>query len=106
MMGKIYSNNLNYSPTLLFKDSEGCNEYKNGDKHSNLNDKDRIPLNKKACDVIKKALRMVCETGTARNSCHTSYGISGKTEGAQKQSGLHGDLHFYLEGAAGCADDQ
>ena len=70
MMGKIYSNDLNYSPSLLAKDRTGS----------------PIPLKKEACNVIKKALSMVCETGTARNSCHTTYGISGKTGSSQVRS--------------------
>ena len=79
MMGKIYSNDLNYSPSLLFGDS------KNKGKYIDSNESKK-PLNKDACDVIKKALRMVCETGTARKSCHTSYGISGKTGSSQVRS--------------------
>ena len=70
MMGKIYSNDLNYSPSLLKKDRV----------------EPSIPLKKEACDVIKKSLRMVCETGTARNSCNTDYGISGKTGSSQVRS--------------------
>lgn len=70
MMGKIYSNDLNYSPSLLAKDRA----------------ESPIPLKKEACNVIKKALYMVCETGTARNSCHTTYGISGKTGSSQVRS--------------------
>lgn len=72
MMGKIYSNDLNYSPTLMVKDKE--------------EEKQKVPMNKEACNVIKKALKMVCETGTARNSCKTSYGISGKTGSSQVRS--------------------
>ena len=45
-----------------------------------------IPLNKDACDVIKRALHLVCEVGTARNSCHTTYGIAGKTGSSQVRS--------------------
>ncbi|MBO7454161.1 MAG: penicillin-binding protein 2 [Alphaproteobacteria bacterium] len=70
MMGKIYSNNLNYSPSLLPKDRI----------------KLPIPLKKEACEVIKKALRMVCEAGTARKSCRTAYGIAGKTGSSQVRS--------------------
>ncbi len=70
MMGKIYSNNLNYSPSLFCRD------------HMEQN----VPLNKNACDTLKKALHMVCETGTARNSCHTTYGIAGKTGSSQVRS--------------------
>lgn len=70
MIGKIYSNNLNYSPSLVKKDRTDP----------------PIPLNKKARDVIKKALHMVCEVGTARNSCYTPYGIAGKTGSSQVRS--------------------
>ena len=74
MMGKIYSNDLNYSPTLLLT--------------ALSDDRKKIPisLNKEACNVIKKALRMVCDTGTARNSCRTVYGIAGKTGSSQVRS--------------------
>ena len=71
MMGKLYSNNLNYSPTLL-KNSEISGEI--------------IPLNKKHADAIKEGLRQVCRTGTARKSCKTLYGISGKTGSSQVRS--------------------
>ena len=70
MMGKIYSNDLNYSPSLVKKDKTDP----------------PIPLNKKALNAIKKALRMVCESGTARNSCYTPYGIAGKTGSSQVRS--------------------
>lgn len=70
MMGKIYCNDLSYSPSLLEKDRT----------------KFPIPLNKDACDVIKRALHLVCEVGTARNSCHTTYGIAGKTGSSQVRS--------------------
>ncbi len=72
MIGKLYSNNLNFSPTLLALPTS--------------NNKSPLPLNKEVCDVIKRALHMVCETGTARNSCHTIYGISGKTGSSQVRS--------------------
>lgn len=87
MMGKIYANNLNYSPTLLLKYSENRNEHgdESKDKHEDREESQK-PLNKEACDVIKKALRMVCETGTARNSCYVPYGISGKTGSSQVRS--------------------
>ncbi len=70
MMGKVYSNDLNYYPSLLEKDRTESS----------------IPLNKEACNVIKKALHLVCEVGTARNSCHTNYGIAGKTGSSQVRS--------------------
>ena len=72
MMGKLYTNDLNFSPTLLAS--------------SSTMNKSPIPLNTEACDVIKKALHMVCKTGTARNSCNTTYGISGKTGSSQVRS--------------------
>ena len=70
MMGKIYSNNLNYSPSLLPRDQT----------------EPAIPLKKEASDVVKRALHMVCEMGTARGSCHTVYGIAGKTGSSQVRS--------------------
>lgn len=70
MMGKIYSNDLSYSPSLLERDRT----------------ESPISLKKGASDAIKKALHMVCEIGTARNSCHTIYGISGKTGSSQVRS--------------------
>ncbi|MBE6447126.1 MAG: penicillin-binding protein 2 [Alphaproteobacteria bacterium] len=68
MMGKLYSNNLNYSVSLL-------------NDHSNSNRV--LPIDKKSADTVKEGLRQVCYLGTASGSCRTLYGISGKTGSSQ-----------------------
>jgi penicillin-binding protein 2 len=68
MMGKLYSGDYDFSPTLIRGVSKNRAEN---------------PVNRECADIIKKALYRVCTEGTAAGSCHTSYGISGKTGSSQ-----------------------
>ena len=72
MMGKIYTGNYNFRPSLI----------KNGNKKFYSSSID--PINSKSVEVIKEALFQVCNKGgTASGSCRTEYGISGKTGSSQ-----------------------
>jgi penicillin-binding protein 2 len=68
MMGKLYTNDYSFVPTLI----------KNGKKIVPIDQ-----INPKYAEIIKKALYMVCTSGTAAGSCRTDYGISGKTGSSQ-----------------------
>ncbi len=72
MMGKIYSNNYDFRPSLIKKTKEELKKFS------------KKPINSENIDVIKEALYQVCNAGgTASASCHTEYGISGKTGSSQ-----------------------
>ena len=71
MLGKIYSDNINYRPTIL---------------NNNINNNEVVHLNKYCLDIVKASLKQVCWTGTASGSCRTNYGISGKTGSSQVRS--------------------
>ncbi len=77
MFGKLYSNDLNYSPHLIVDENQP--------------EKEKIPLDKYAVDIIKQALHAVCERGTARKSCKVEYGISGKTGSSQVRTMKSGE---------------
>lgn len=77
MFGKLYSNDLNYSPHLIVDENQP--------------EKEKIPLDKYAVDIIKQALHAVCERGTARKSCKVDYGISGKTGSSQVRTMKSGE---------------
>ncbi|MDR2067513.1 MAG: penicillin-binding protein 2 [Holosporaceae bacterium] len=68
MMGKIYTNDYNFAPTMI----------KGKKKERGL-----APIDQKPLEIIKKALRQVCLYGTASRSCNAEYGISGKTGSSQ-----------------------
>lgn len=72
MMGKLYTNDFNYHPTMIRQTSE--------------NEISPRPIDKQVGDIIKKGLYQVCYAGTARGSCRTLYGISGKTGSSQVRS--------------------
>ena len=72
MMARLYAEDYNFYPTLL--------------KNKKFNEEEiKRPMNHETAMVIKEALFQVCnsETGTARRSCFTDYGISGKTGSSQ-----------------------
>lgn len=72
MFGKIYTNNYDFSPTLVKK---SCFYH----KKMSVN-----PIVGKNMDTIKEALFQVCNSGgSASRSCKTEYGISGKTGSSQ-----------------------
>ncbi len=71
MLGKIYSDNINYRPTIL---------------NNNINNNEVVHLNKYCLDIVKASLKQVCWTGTASGSCRTNYGIAGKTGSSQVRS--------------------
>lgn len=72
MMGKIYTGNYNFRPSLI----------KNRNKRFYSLSAD--PIDAKNAGVIKEALFQVCNRGgTASGSCRTEYGISGKTGSSQ-----------------------
>lgn len=72
MFGKIYTNNYDFSPTIIKK----TDFYR---KKISVN-----PITGKNIDVIKHALYQVCNSGgSAMGSCKTEYGISGKTGSSQ-----------------------
>ena len=72
MFGKIYSNNYDFSPTLIRKP----------DFYHKKTSVD--PIIGKNINVIKDALYQVCNSGgSATKSCQTEYGISGKTGSSQ-----------------------
>lgn len=78
MMGKIYSNNYNFKPTLIKLTAEEAAE-----KVERIQ-KSAERINAKSLAVIKEALYKVCnEHGTASQSCKTKYGIAGKTGSSQ-----------------------
>jgi penicillin-binding protein 2 len=68
MIGKIYTGNYDFSPTLI-----------KGKKKN----KTQIPIKNECVKIIKEGLFQVCTSGTAANSCHVAYGISGKTGSSQ-----------------------
>lgn len=68
MMGRLYSNNCNFSPTLI--------------GHKNASDGEPV-MNQENADIIKQALSLVCTIGTASKSCKAKYGIAGKTGSSQ-----------------------
>lgn len=68
MMGRLYTNNDKFSPTLV-----GRKERSRGES----------VMNKENANVIKQALALVCTIGTASKSCKTKYGIAGKTGSSQ-----------------------
>ena len=68
MLGKLYTENYDFSPTII----------KGGKKNIS-----KTHINKKHAETIKNALYYVCVSGTAANSCRTDYGISGKTGSSQ-----------------------
>lgn len=80
MLGRLYTNNLNFSPSLIAKEKDKNTE---------------TIINDKYADTIKRALTLVCSTGTAAGSCNTSYGIAGKTGSSQvrklraNEAGMH-----------------
>lgn len=78
MMGKIYSNNYDFKPTLIkLSEEEGLEKAEQIKKSANR-------INSKNLAVIKDALYKVCNAGgTASQSCKTAYGISGKTGSSQ-----------------------
>ncbi|MDR1334135.1 MAG: penicillin-binding protein 2 [Holosporaceae bacterium] len=67
MFGKIYTENFDFSPTLI----------------KNTTSKEKNPIDAEYLDVLKNALYQVCVSGTAARSCRTDYGISGKTGSSQ-----------------------
>ncbi|MBR1734659.1 MAG: penicillin-binding protein 2 [Alphaproteobacteria bacterium] len=72
MMGKIYTNNYNFRPSLLIRSQR------------RFNDERVDPIGTANVEVIKSALYQVCNAGgTASRSCKTAYGISGKTGSSQ-----------------------
>ncbi len=71
MLGKIYSDNINYHPTIL---------------NNGINKNEVLHLNKYCSDIVKAGLKQVCLTGTASGSCRTNYGIAGKTGSSQVRS--------------------
>lgn len=72
MMGKIYSNNYAFRPSLIKKTQKDIEKLP------------KNPINSENIGVIKEALYQVCNAGgTASASCHTEYGISGKTGSSQ-----------------------
>lgn len=78
MMGKIYSNNYNFKPTLIKLSGEEAVKREQEIKKS------IEPINPASLAVIKEALYRVCNAyGTASKSCKTDYGISGKTGSSQ-----------------------
>jgi len=68
MMGKLYSENYDFTPTLL--------------KGANRNQTKKA-INHELAAIIKEALYQVCASGTASGSCRADYGISGKTGSSQ-----------------------
>ncbi|MDR1375750.1 MAG: penicillin-binding protein 2 [Holosporaceae bacterium] len=68
MMGKIYANDYNFTPTMI---------------RDNVKARTWHPIDPKPLETIKKALCQVCLYGTASRSCNTHYGISGKTGSSQ-----------------------
>jgi penicillin-binding protein 2 len=68
MMGKLYSVNYDFRPTLI----KGKRKYVAEN-----------PIDPRCAAVIINALNQVCESGTASGSCRTDYGISGKTGSSQ-----------------------
>lgn len=68
MMGRLYTNNSEFSPTLI--------------GHKKAFDGESI-INQDNANIIKHALALVCTTGTASKSCKTKYGIAGKTGSSQ-----------------------
>jgi penicillin-binding protein 2 len=73
MLGKIYSGDFDFSPTLIKKEASK-NHVKNPIKN---------PISREHLEVLKNALHQVCVSGTASGSCRTDYGISGKTGSSQ-----------------------
>lgn len=72
MMGKIYSNNYDFKPSIIKKSKEEIKKLS------------KSPINSKNIGIIREALYQVCNAGgTASASCHTEYGISGKTGSSQ-----------------------
>ncbi len=70
MMGRLYSGNLNYLPTVLAE-------------NDNISSNEIISIDMRAANIVKQGLKQVCLTGTASGSCRTRYGISGKTGSSQ-----------------------
>lgn len=73
MFGKIYANDYGFKPTLIKKYNVQNVELP------------KDPILGKGIFILKEALFQVCNKigGTAERSCHTQYGISGKTGSSQ-----------------------
>lgn len=80
MLGKLYSNDYNFAPTLIKSVDESGKKIRN-------------PLNAKHAAVIRDALYQTCNSwnGTAVRSCKADYGISGKTGSSQVRKIKSGD---------------
>lgn len=114
MMGKIYSNNYDFKPTLIKLSEEEAKEKAEKIKRS------ANRINSENLAVIKDALYKVCNAGgTASQSCKTAYGISGKTGSSQVkkikkgEEGMNQDAlpwhlrdHAFFVGCAPCSVDR
>lgn len=114
MMGKIYSNNYNFKPTLIKLPREKMlkrvKKIKEAGEH----------ITAENLRVIKAALYEVCNAGgTASKSCKTEYGISGKTGSSQVkrikkgEEGMNQDAlpwnlrdHAFFVGCAPCSPNR